>query len=204
VLAAGTPQGWGVALICGTGSIAWARDASGRQARAGGWGYLLGDEGGGFDIGLTALRAILHAADGRGPQTILTDAILDRWALPAPDALVAHVYRPPLPPAEIAVLAPLVNDAAAAGDGVAMTILRRAGQELASLVQAAARDLDMARPLPCALAGGALLRSPALQDAFLAAAGDLGLTLGPVTPVSEPAEGALRLARAAVNAAASG
>ncbi|HET9221200.1 MAG TPA: BadF/BadG/BcrA/BcrD ATPase family protein, partial [Roseiflexaceae bacterium] len=49
VLTAGTPDGWGVALICGTGSIAWGRAPDGRSARAGGWGYLLGDEGSGYD-----------------------------------------------------------------------------------------------------------------------------------------------------------
>jgi len=71
MLAGGTPDEWGVALICGTGSNVYGRDRQGRVARAGGWGYLLGDEGSGYAIGLAALQAILRAADGRAPQTQL-------------------------------------------------------------------------------------------------------------------------------------
>jgi len=84
VLAAGTPAGWGVALICGTGSIAYGRTQEGRTARAGGWGYLLGDEGSGYAIGLAALRAVVRASDGRAPHTRLTHSILEYWSLATP------------------------------------------------------------------------------------------------------------------------
>jgi N-acetylglucosamine kinase-like BadF-type ATPase len=67
---AGTPAGWGLAVIAGTGAIAYGRAPDGRAARVGGWGWLLGDEGSGFDIGLRARRgAVPTAAGGRGgPQ----------------------------------------------------------------------------------------------------------------------------------------
>src|SRR5262245_58880847 len=115
-LAAGTPDGWGVALICGTGSIAYGRDRAGRVARAGGWGPLMGDEGSAYAIGLAALRAVARAADGRGPATALTRAVLDRWSLADLQALIRRVYREAAAPADIAALAALVEAIAAGGD----------------------------------------------------------------------------------------
>src|SRR5438477_9802043 len=44
ILAAASSDNSGVALICGTGSMAWGRNAAGKTARCGGWGYLIGDE----------------------------------------------------------------------------------------------------------------------------------------------------------------
>ena len=65
---AGSALRVGLALVCGTGSIAWGRNARGEIARAGGWGWHLGDEGSGFWIGEHAIRDVLRAADGRGPD----------------------------------------------------------------------------------------------------------------------------------------
>ena len=67
-LEAGAPGQPGVVIISGTGSIAYGRNAAGEAARAGGWGYVLGDEGSGYWIGRAALRAVLRAADERGPD----------------------------------------------------------------------------------------------------------------------------------------
>ena len=195
VLAAGTPDGWGAALICGTGSIVYGQDAGGRQARAGGWGPLLGDEGSGYAVGQAALRAVMRGFDGRGPHTALTQAILAHWALSEPSDLVSRVYREALRPADMAALAPLVEAAAAGGDDVAREILREAGRELAAAVQAVVRALDLPQPAPCALAGSLIIKGEIVRAMTLAAAGEAGLQLDPVTPVAEPAQGALRLAR---------
>ncbi len=194
VLAAGTPAGWGVALICGTGSIAIGRDAAGRRVRAGGWGYLLGDEGSGYAIGLAALRAIMRAEDGRGPRTALTQAILAQWELPAPAALIPKVYREQLRPGEIATLAALVDAAAASGDEAAIEILSEAGLELALATGAVIRRLALPSPAPCALAGSVIVKGQIMCARFLGSAAALGLRLDPITPVTEPAQGALRLA----------
>lgn len=115
VLHAGTPEGRGVAIIAGAGSIVYGRSRAGKLARAGGWGYLLGDEGSGYAVGLAALRAVARAADGRGPPTMLTDLILGRWSLPAPQTLIRRVYAPETSRAEIAALADLVVRAASRG-----------------------------------------------------------------------------------------
>ena len=70
VLAAGTPDGSGIALISGTGSLAFGRAADGRTARAGGWGFLFGDEASGYALAVAGLRAAAQAADGRAPYQL--------------------------------------------------------------------------------------------------------------------------------------
>lgn len=200
VLAAGTPAGWGVGVICGTGSIAYGRNPAGEMARSGGWGYLLGDEGSGYAIGLAALRAMLRAHDGRGPETALTDAVLSHLNLEVPPALVPHVYEHKVGPAAFAELAALVEAVAVAGDEVARGILREAGGELALAVRAVVQRLDLVGPVPCALAGGVIVKGAALREAFMAAADCLDIELAPVTLVFEPARGAVSLALAAMQA----
>ena len=195
VLAAGTPAGWGIAVLCGTGSLVYGSDPTGAEARAGGGGYLLGDEGSGYALGRAALRAVARAADGRGRSTSLTDAVLAHWSLEASEALIAHVYRPPLPRAAIAELAPLVIAAAEVGDGVAEALVREAGEALAVAVRAVTVQLAFLDPIPCVLAGSVIVRAQPIRRALLNAVED-HLALAPVTPVTEPARGALRLALA--------
>ncbi len=119
VLAASTPAGWGLALICGTGSIVYGRSPAGQVARADGWGHLLGDEGSGYAIGLAALRAVMRAYDGRGPATSLSEAILGCWGLAAATDLVPRVYQELRGKHEIAALASTVEAVAGQGDPVA-------------------------------------------------------------------------------------
>ncbi len=198
VLAAGTPEGWGLALICGTGSIVHGCSPSGQLARADGWGHLLGDEGSGYAIGLTALRAAMRAYDGRGPATALSAALLERWGLATTTDLVPRVYRELAGKHEIAALAATVEAVAAQGDVLARNILVTAGHELALAAQAVIGQLQLTGPVPCALAGGVIVGGHIVRQQFESAAGQLGLRLDPITPVPEPAVGAIRLARAAI------
>ena len=194
-LAAGTPQGWGVCLICGTGSIAYGRDPSGREARAGGWGYLFGDEGSGYAIGAAALRAVSQAADGRLEPTRLTQAVLEAWGLQEPQQIIPRAYNAPSPRADIAHLAKIVEQAAKLGDAQAQSILRQAGMELARLVQAAAAQLELEGPFPLALAGGVIVHDDYLFQCFIEAGGQLGLRFSEINKVTEAAQGAIRIAR---------
>lgn len=198
--AAGTPDGWGVAVVAGTGSMAFARGPDGKTARSGGWGPLMGDEGSGYAIAAAGLRAVARAADGRGPATALTDSFLAAHGLTRPEELVGVVYRS-RDRAAVAALAQTVLEVAAAGDPVAEGIVRTAAGELAAAAEAAARQLGLGPTVPVALAGGLLLSSAGYRDRFLAALADLGLTPAPVTVVAEPAEGAVRLALARSTAA---
>ena len=134
VLAAGTPDGWGIALISGTGSLAFGRAADGRTARAGGWGFLFGDEGSGYAIAMAGLRAAAQAADGRTAPTQLLDAILGHFHLDRPEALVSAVYPIAGNRQPIAELAETVLDVAASGDAAAGKIVEEAARQLAAMV----------------------------------------------------------------------
>lgn len=193
IIAAGTPEGWGLAVISGTGSMAYAEAPDGRSARAGGWGYLLGDEGSGYTIALAGLRAVACAADDRGPPTRLTARFLTALSLAWPQQLITAVYGSPDRTA-LAALAPLVLETADEGDAVAETIAAQAARELAQTTAAAARRLAIDRPLPLALSGGVLLASESYRRRLLAEIESLGVKLGPVACVADPAEGALRMA----------
>ncbi|HYT93056.1 MAG TPA: N-acetylmuramic acid 6-phosphate etherase, partial [Gemmataceae bacterium] len=197
LLAAGTPDNWGLALVAGTGSIAVGRAADGRTARAGGWGYLLGDEGSGYRIALAALQAIAQATDGRGPPTALVGAFLSHLRLDAPQALIATVYRSDFDRSRLASLAPLVFAAAEAGDVVARQIVADAAEQLAEAGAAVVRQLGWQHAVPLALAGGCLLASASYREQVVCQLETMGLTFAPVTPVPEPAVGAVRLARSA-------
>jgi N-acetylglucosamine kinase-like BadF-type ATPase len=84
LLAAASPENWGIALICGTGSLAWGRNQRGQTARCGGWGYLIGDDGSAYAIAVAGLRAAVRAADGRGNPTVLLAHFLAQFAASEP------------------------------------------------------------------------------------------------------------------------
>ena len=132
-LSGATRNGQGIVTIAGTGSIAFARNAAAKTARAGGWGYVFGDEGGAFDIVRQALRAALRVEEGWGPPTVLRDVLLDATASPSANHLLHLFYTPEWPRSRVATLAPLVDGAATGGDAVALRILENAAQELAML-----------------------------------------------------------------------
>jgi N-acetylmuramic acid 6-phosphate etherase len=154
---------------------------------------LLGDEGSGYAIGVAGLRAAARGADGRGPATALTERLLAVLGLTRPDELVASVYRDPNR-ARLAALAPVILDTAAAGDRTADGIVRDAAGELAAAVAAAAHTLRLPATFPVALAGGLLVSSAAYRGRFLAALAERGLRAEPAAVVTEPADGAVRMA----------
>src|SRR5271166_3652157 len=85
----------GIAVLAGTGSIAYGRHASGRTARAGGWGYAISDEGSGHWIGVQAVAAVTHALDA-GSYTRLNDGILQHWSVRSYDDLICRANTTPL------------------------------------------------------------------------------------------------------------
>jgi N-acetylmuramic acid 6-phosphate etherase len=193
LLAAGTPHGWGLVLIAGTGSIAFGRTADSRRARAGGWGHLLGDEGSAYALVIHALQAIARAADGRGPATRLTERFLSHWGLTQPQDLIAAVYRSGRDRADFAALAPLVIETAT-DDAVAAGIVAQGAHELARAGESVVRQLGWVGPVPLALAGGLLVGSAGYRERVLRALRSLGVQPDPITLVGEPAEGAVKLA----------
>jgi N-acetylglucosamine kinase-like BadF-type ATPase len=194
VLAAGTPEGWGVAIVAGTGSIAFGRAPDGRCDRAGGWGYILGDEGSAYGIVIEALRAAARAADGRGADTVLLERFLQKMELRKPGDLVSTIHGGSWDRARLATLAPLVMEVAEI-DEVARSIVTGAGTALALAAATVARKLGLTeRKLPLAVTGGVVLANAGYREGIVSALKTFGIDAEPVTPVTEPAEGALRLA----------
>ncbi|MCC7497637.1 MAG: ATPase [Bryobacterales bacterium] len=142
----------GIITIAGTGSISFGRNAQGRQARAGGWGYIYGDEGGGFDIVRQAVRASLRAEEGWGPPTSLRARLLEATGEKLADGLLHQLYGSAYPRATVARMAPLVDEAAIEGDAVAREILSGAAQALASYTAAVRQQLFVPGE-PVAIAG---------------------------------------------------
>jgi N-acetylglucosamine kinase-like BadF-type ATPase len=197
-LVAGAGDRPGVVVVAGTGSIAYGRDASARAARAGGWGYLLGDEGGGFWIGRAALAAVVRQFDGRGPATRLTEMVLAEMRLANPTELIHAVYAGGLHRYAIASMAPVVQRAADAGDAVASDIVRRAADELAGAASSVITRLGMRGDVfPTVLAGGVFRGLPSLIDRVAALVAEVA-PRSEVRPLDvEPARGAVTLALAA-------
>ena len=175
--------GPGIVVIAGTGSVA-VGGSPGDLHRAGGHGHLVGDEGGGYWIGKTALRAALAAAEGTGPGTRLREAIPEA-ARASLDELVVRVHRSAADRAVLAGLAPVVSSCAQGPDAdpVAAAIVADAAAALAGLAGALRQRLGA---LPVAAAGGAFAIQP-LRSAFQRAT-------GAVAPLAPPEVGAALLA----------
>lgn len=156
----------GIIVIAGTGSMAFGRNASGATARAGGWGYLFGDEGGAFDLSRRALRAALQFEEGWGQPTALREMLLEATTgAPNADTLMHRFYNE-FSRQAIASLAPLVTRAADQGDPVALEIIDRAARKLAWFVEGVHQQLFGVREsVPVAYTGG-VFRSTLLRDAF--------------------------------------
>ena len=132
----------GCVLIAGTGTIAYGFTSDGREARAAGAGPVLGDWGSGYGISAQALTAVVRAYDGRGPETVLTNNILDFLGLASPDELIGWTYEDQSW-ARIADILPVVVQSAEAGDEVANKILHNSVGELASSVKAVVQRLAL-------------------------------------------------------------
>lgn len=120
----------GALVISGTGSIAFAHNGKGEYVRAGGWGHKVGDEGSGYWIGMEAIRAILKMSDGRGPNTLLRDRVLEAINLPTVESLYNWVYGTKSSVDTIGAIAQIVEACTVEGDAVSLNILDSATDEL--------------------------------------------------------------------------
>jgi N-acetylglucosamine kinase-like BadF-type ATPase len=160
---AGAP---GIITIAGTGSIAYGRNAARRVARVGGWGYIFGDEGGGFDLTRQAVRAMLRHEEGWGPPTVLTEMLLAETGASDANDLMHRFYTTAFPRPQIAGYSKLVDSAAMSGDAVARNILLNAAQQLATAASAVRSQLfEQREPAKVAPIGG-VFRSQMLAERF--------------------------------------
>lgn len=192
-LAGATAGGPGIIVIAGTGSMAFGQNARGETARAGGWGYIFGDEGGAFDIARQALRAVLREHEGWGARTALTPALLE--AAPAADAneLLHLLYTDAWPRARVADLARTVSRIAEEGDPIALRLLHQAAQELALLAGSVRRQLwNEGETVAVSWTGGVFQSPPLLERLRMLISIEPGAVCE--APKHGPAAGALLLA----------
>lgn len=188
-------DGPGILLIAGTGSIAWARQASGHRVRVGGWGQDLGDEGSGYWIGTAALRSVVRAEDGRASGTGMAGPVLEHCGVAHARGLIGWVEA--ASKGEVAGLAPIVSQAARDGDAAATEIIEAAVAELDAHVAATLQKLGPTDDPPrLVLWGGLLAPGGSLHDVAREVLSRRPITLhdGPV----DPPRGAASLARALV------
>jgi N-acetylglucosamine kinase-like BadF-type ATPase len=196
-LRAAIPSGPGAVLIAGTGSIAYAESGE-QRALIGGHGYLLGDEGSAFAIGLAALRRHARVLDGRAPRDETTDLVGRAFEAQTRAQLHAALYGGAPEPSVIAALAPSIVAFAGKGNRVATKIVQEAAKDLGDLLVAAVRAVGLADASPPLALSGGLLRENSLLTFLLETrlAGDCAgsaIVRGTFAPV----DGALRMAEAA-------
>lgn len=177
----------GIAVIAGTGSIAFGRNQQGQTARAGGWGHIFGDEGGAFDLVRRGIRAALQYEEAWGDATQLHPMLLRATGEATANALLHKFYATPR--AEIARYAPLVSKAAEARDRVAVKILDEAAAALAVYIRGLHYHLFLSlERTPVALIGG-VFQSAIITSALSRGLAEFGCYT--VRPRFSPAAGAL-------------
>ncbi|OCA85885.1 hypothetical protein A8F94_13600 [Bacillus sp. FJAT-27225] len=183
----------GIVQIAGTGSITFGINADGERQRAGGWGYLVDDEGSGYDIGRAAVNAVFKAYDGRGPKTILTNMLLGHFQVQEPPELIPFIYEAGKSRNAIAPLSKYVTAALDEHDEVASQIVHDASFKLAKAIECIRNTLfkESNKPIPVVLAGGVFNREdllvPILQTKLL----QLNVRVQLMKPEIEPVGGAV-------------
>jgi N-acetylglucosamine kinase-like BadF-type ATPase len=146
----------GINIVSGTGSIAYGEYA-GRSARAGGWGELFSDEGSSYWLAREGLRLFSRMSDGRQPRGPLYVQVRRQFALESDLDLCAAIYGKDIAHrSRFAQLAKLVMASAAEGDRAAIGLFETAGQELAEMVDAVRRQLQVPADasIPVSASGG--------------------------------------------------
>ena len=174
----------GIALIAGTGTVAYARSPEGRESRRGGWGWLVGDEGGGVWMTREAARLVMTRSESGAGIGPLGEALLAACDAQAPEQMLASLHDMH-EPMQWAALAVTVFDTADEDEG-ARDIVHRAAAELARLVLPLR---DVCPDGPVVLAGGLILNHSRLESEVRAL-----IPLECIRLVEPPVEGALRLA----------
>jgi glucosamine kinase len=208
-LTAAFGEGPGVIVIAGTGSIAYGRDAQGRTARAGGWGFAISDEGSAHWIGRAAVRAVLRAADQAGDDPAepgqassgrrLFQELSAVWGVDSLAQLAAAANAN----VDFATLFPAVLAAAESGDAAARHVIAQASSELAQLAGIVLGRLfskggsSAVSAVPMAIAGGVFRHAAMIRELFYneVRAANPNVVLNP--EVVDPVHGALQMARRA-------
>ena len=179
----GAMDGPGMAVIAGTGSICFGKNAAGETARSGGYGHLIDDGGSGYALGRDVFSAAVQALDGRSEDHAILDAVLEKLGSAEAGAIVSFVYKGTTDKAAIARFSAIALELAESGNQRACKILELGAEELHALAAAVQRRLN-SQGCPIALLGGLLSEDNAYRRRVEA-------RLSPLGPVIYPAHDAL-------------
>jgi glucosamine kinase len=189
----------GVIAISGTGSHILGVGQQGELARAGGWGWLIGDEGGAMWLGRSAVAAAVRYRDGWGEMTTLLDRILAHYGISDIHQIKTIMYATGFGARGFALLSALVSDAARDGDAVAVRLIEQAARDLAEQVRAVCSRLTLPNPAPLAPIGGTFAHVHNLQAAFESALAAVCSGVRVQAALHEPAMGAALMAQRLLN-----
>lgn len=174
----GAMDGPGAAVIAGTGSICFGKNADGVTARSGGYGHLIDDGGSGYALGRDVLSAAVRALDGRSEDKAILSAVLDRLGVSDGAGIVAFVYGSATDKAAIARFSGIALELAEAGNAAAADILDRGAEELSLLAAAVQCRLGLEN-CPIALLGGLLSEENSYRRRVEARLSKLGSVIFP-------------------------
>lgn len=183
----------GIILIAGTGSICYGVDELGRSHRTGGFGYLIDDEGSGYSIGRDLLAAVVQAHDGRLEPTAITGMVYEQLGINSVQEIVGFVYNKNTNKKDIAALAPILSEACALGDKIALAIADKCANSLFELVVPVVERLSSQKG-DIGMAGSVLLKSSFVRDAFTQLLKDRYPEISCITPRQDASYGAALMA----------
>lgn len=192
-LAGGTAGKPGIAVIVGTGSSCYGRNAAGDSCRTGGWGYIMDDVGSAFYLGQQALMAVVRSVDHRGPATSLLQPVMQALNITDINQVMNRIYHPRLDHASIAALARTVTQVAE-DDEIASGIIERGCAGLAEMVEVAARQLRMPPDVIVVPVGSLVEANPLFREKFEKAVRAVLPSARIQAPLAPPVVGAALLA----------
>lgn len=201
-LAGGLAGRPGIALIVGTGSSCYGRDAQGATWQSGGWGALIADEGSGYYLGRAAMTAAVRMADGRQPETALRAAVFQWLGITDVSDILSRIYEQELTRPQIAAFAPTLLKLASDEDLAALEILSSGAHELAQMVAANHTKLPTAAEPEIVITGGLGTADSPYRPMIRAAIHRLLPTARVVEPELDAAAGAAIIAITQHNSAA--
>ena len=152
------------AIISGTGSMVVHRDNSGKMSHAGGWGYILGDEGSGYSIGLSGIKAAIRSSENSAPKTALLESCLEYFSINDIYELIDLYYEKTVSRKTTAAFARKVAECAESGDSVAENIIKNEAKELTKTALGLFKDKN--KTLPIGLWGGVFQNNKIFRAEF--------------------------------------
>lgn len=184
----------GISVIMGTGSVVWGMDDGGHASRAGGWGYLLGDEGSGYWMVIQAVRHALRLMEDGADLDPMTVELLQACRVNDPAELI-HLAYSDADRRYWAERVPIVFRAAAEGNPVALSIVDDGIEAVTGMIRRVSRRLNL--PGPVVLAGGVAQHQESIATGIRAR---LGAESDVRVLAADPVAGTVRLAADAATA----